>query len=46
MAAYINLILLGLGEMLMSWFGLAEEPSAWVGLGVSAVVLVWIMRKG
>ena len=45
-AAYINLILLGMGELFMTWFGLEEEPSAWVGLAVSAVVLVWIMRKG
>ena len=45
-AGYINLILLGMGEKLMTWFDLAEEPSAWVGLGVSALVLLWIMRKG
>ena len=45
-AAYINLVMLALGEMFMNWFGLEEEPSAWFGLGVSAVVLAWIMRKG
>ena len=45
-AGYINLFLLGVGEHLMTWFDLAEEPSAWVGLGVSALVLFWIMRKG
>jgi predicted small integral membrane protein len=45
-AGYINLILLGFGEQLMTWFDLAEEPSAWIGLAVSALVLVWIMRKG
>ena len=45
-AAYVNLILLGMGEVFMAWFGLEEEPSAWVGLGVSAVVLGLIMRKG
>lgn len=45
-AAYINLILLAFGEQLMGWFKLAEEPSAWWGLGISTVVLVWIMRKG
>ena len=45
-AAYINLILLGMGGLFMTWFGLEEEPSAWVGLAVSAVALVWIMRKG
>jgi|SRR5215210_1318267 predicted small integral membrane protein len=45
-AGYINLILLGFGEQLVTWFDLAEEPSAWIGLAVSALVLVWIMRKG
>jgi len=45
-AGYINLFLLGIGESLMTWFELAEEPSAWVGLAISAVVLFWIMRKG
>ena len=45
-AGYINLILLGLGGTLMKWFGLSEEPSAWVGLGLSAIVLILIMRKG
>ena len=45
-AAYVNLLLLGLGEMFMLWFGLEEEPSAWVGLAVSTVVLALIMRKG
>jgi len=45
-AAYVNLILLAMGGMIMDWFGMQEEPSAWIGLGVSAVVLAWIMRKG
>jgi predicted small integral membrane protein len=45
-AGYINLVLLGLGETLMRWFGLPEEPSAWWGVGLSALVLILIMRKG
>ena len=45
-AGYINLLLLAVGEELMNGLQLAEEPSAWVGLGVSAVMLFWIMRKG
>jgi len=45
-AGYINMILLGLGGQLMAWFKLAEEPSAWWGLGVSMVMVGWIMRKG
>ena len=45
-AGYINLVVLGLGGQLMSWFKLSEEPSAWVGLGLSALVLIVIMRKG
>jgi predicted small integral membrane protein len=45
-AAYVNLILLALGELIMNLSGMEEEPSAWIGLGVSAAVLAWIMRKG
>lgn len=45
-AGYINLIVLGMGARLKDWFSLSEEPSAWVGLGLSAIVLVFIMRKG
>ena len=45
-AGYINLVLLGMGGRLKDWFGLAEEPSAWLGLGLSALVLAVIMRKG
>ena len=45
-AGYVNLIVLGMGGRLQAWLGLAEEPSAWVGLGISAVLLLVIMRKG
>jgi predicted small integral membrane protein len=45
-AGYINLIWLGLGERMMDWFALGEEPSAWIGAAVSAVVLVVIMARG
>ena len=45
-AAYVNLVMLALGEVIMKGFGMEEEPSAWVGLGLSAVALAWVMRKG
>ncbi|NLD53470.1 MAG: DUF2160 domain-containing protein [Burkholderiaceae bacterium] len=45
-AGYINLIWLGLGERMMDWFALGQEPSAWIGAGLSAIVLVVIMARG
>jgi predicted small integral membrane protein len=45
-AGYINLIWLGLGGRMMDWFSLAEEPSAWIGAGFSAIVLAVIMSRG
>ncbi len=45
-AGFINLIWLGMGARLQAWFDLAEEPSAWIGLGLSAVVVLITMRKG
>ena len=45
-AGYINLIWVGLGERRMDWFALGQEPSAWIGAGLSAIVLVVIMARG
>jgi predicted small integral membrane protein len=45
-AAYINLAFVGLSKKLMQWLSLASEPSVWISLGVSMVVLALIMRRG
>jgi predicted small integral membrane protein len=45
-AAYVNLAFVGLGEKLMQWFSLSEEPSVWIGFALSMALLVLIMRKG
>ncbi|GAA0782223.1 DUF2160 domain-containing protein [Castellaniella ginsengisoli] len=45
-AAYLNLAFLGLGESLMGWFALDEEPSVWISFVLSVGVLAVIMRKG
>jgi predicted small integral membrane protein len=45
-AAYINLAFVGLSGKLTEWFSLATEPSVWISLGVSMVVLALIMKKG
>jgi len=45
-AAWVNLAFVGLGEHLMQWFSLAEEPSIWYGFVLSMALLVLVMRKG
>ena len=45
-AAYINLMFLGLGETLMTWLSLEQEPSVWISLVISIMSLGLIMRKG
>ncbi len=45
-AAYINLGFLGLGEKLVQWLGLQQEPSVWISFVVSMLVLAWFLRKG
>ncbi|MDR3004329.1 MAG: DUF2160 domain-containing protein [Acidovorax sp.] len=46
LAAYINLAWVGLGEKMVQWFALAEEPSVWISFGLSMLVLAIVMRKG
>lgn len=46
LAAYINLAWVGLGEKMMQWFSLAEEPTVWIGFVLSMLVLALVMRKG
>jgi predicted small integral membrane protein len=45
-AAYINLAFVGLAGKSMAWFSLEQEPSVWISLAVSMLVLALIMRKG
>jgi len=45
LAAYINLAFLGLGESIMDWLSLDEEPSVWISFVLSMGVLALIMRK-
>jgi len=45
-AAYVNLAFVGLGDRLAQWFALEGEPSPWIGLVLSILLLVWVMRRG
>lgn len=46
LAAYLNLAWVGLGEKMMQWFGLAQEPTIWISFVISMLVLALVMRKG
>jgi len=45
-AAWVNLGFVGLSEKSMSWFNLEQEPSIWISLVVSMLLLGLILRKG
>ena len=45
-AAWVNLGFVGVSEKAMAWFNLEQEPSIWISLGVSMLLLALIMRKG
>lgn len=45
-AAYLNLGFLGMGEHLMQWLSLDEEPSVWISFIFSLLVLGLVIRKG
>ncbi|MDM0013056.1 DUF2160 domain-containing protein [Variovorax sp. J22P168] len=45
-AAYINLIFIGLAGRFQEWFGLEAEPSIWISFVLSMGVLALVMRKG
>jgi predicted small integral membrane protein len=45
-AAWVNLGFVALSEKAMAWFSLAEEPSIWISLVVSMLLLALVMRKG
>ena len=45
-AAWLNLAFVGLSERMVDWFHLDDEPSVWIGTGISLALLVLVMRKG
>jgi predicted small integral membrane protein len=45
-AAWVNLGFVALSEKAMAWFNLEQEPSIWISLVVSMLLLALIMRKG
>jgi predicted small integral membrane protein len=45
-AAYVNLAFVGLSKQMVEWFGLANEPSVWIGFLLSMALLLLIMKKG
>ena len=45
-AAWVNLGFVAVSEKAMMWFNLEQEPSIWISAGVSALILILIMRKG
>ena len=46
LAAYVNLIWLGLGEKMTQWLSLEQEPSVWISFVLSMLLLGLVMRKG
>ncbi|MEG0539252.1 MAG: DUF2160 domain-containing protein [Comamonas sp.] len=46
LAAYVNLIWLGLGEKMAQWFSFEQEPSVWISFVLSMLLLGLVMRKG
>ena len=45
-AAYLNLAFVAVSERMIVWFGLEQEPSIWISLVVSMLLLALIIRKG
>jgi len=45
-AAWVNLAFVALSEKMVTWFGLADEPSIWISFVISMAVLMLVMRKG
>jgi predicted small integral membrane protein len=45
-AAYVNLAFVAVSEKLMTWLGLAQEPSIWISFLLSMALLALIMRRG
>ena len=45
-AAYINLVFIGIAGKLQEWMSLEAEPSIWVSFVISMLVLALIIKKG
>ena len=45
-AAYVNLAFVAVSEKMITWFGLEQEPSIWIGFLISMLLLALVMRKG
>ena len=45
-AAWVNLGFVAFSEKAMAWFNLEQEPSIWISLVVSMLLLALILRKG
>ena len=46
MAAYVNLIFIGLAGKFQEWMHLEAEPSIWISFVLSMLLLALVMRKG
>ena len=46
MAAYVNLIFIGLAGKFQEWMSLDAEPSIWISFVLSMLLLGVVMRKG
>lgn len=45
-SAYIHLAFVGLSGWVAQWLSLEQDPSIWIALGIAAVWMVAVMRKG
>jgi predicted small integral membrane protein len=45
-AAWLNLGFVAVSERMVAWFGLEQEPSVWIGFGLSMLVLALVLAKG
>jgi predicted small integral membrane protein len=45
-AAYVNLIFVGISGKLASWLVLDSDPTIWISFVISIALLALIMRKG
>ena len=45
-AAYVNLAFVGLSDKMIVWFHLEPEPSVWLALLLSMVLLSFVMNNG
>ncbi len=45
-AAYVNLAFVAVSERMITWFGLAQEPSIWFSFVASMLLLGVVMAKG